>query len=397
MKKDHLLIFLMVATLVGCAPLIKQPPKKTGEAPPEALKKKLVTEYLQGGEKCEETGDPVTALGHYKRALTVDPLNQEAIESRKRVEKELRRSAEEHYQAGTKFHKAGKYGRARHQFLIALRLWPDHAGAVKMLTTRKRIQIESYVMHTVQPGENLSKVAKMYYGDPRRFPLIAKYNNITDANRVHVGQKIKVPEIKGMPFLARKEEIIKEKPEVVDVGLKEWEKYTLGEQEPAETPAVEEKKEEALDHVASYRDDGVELFSIKKYQEAIDAFNKVLDVYPQDSIALEYSHKAHLQHGMSLFGKEDYLAARHQFKACLRLRNDSQKCQVYFEKSENLYKEMHYIKGIRFFDKELLTEAIEEWKLVWIIDPNYKRVDYLITKAKTILKNIQELRKSQKE
>jgi tetratricopeptide (TPR) repeat protein len=395
MKKHHLLILLMVASFVACAPLIKQPPKKTGEAPPEALENRLVREYLQGGKTHEKMGDLVTALGHYKRALTVDPLNQEAIESRKRVEEELRRSAEEHYQAGTKFHKAGKYGCARHQFLIALRLWPEHAGAVKMLTTRKRIQIKSYAMHTVQPGENLSKVAKMYYGDPRKFPLIAKYNNITNANRVYAGQKIMVPEIKGIPFLARTEEIKKEKPEVVDAGLNEWEKHTLGDQEPAETPAVEEK--EALDHVASYRDDGIELFTIKKYQEAIDAFNKVLNVYPQDSIALEYSYKAHLQHGMSLFGKEDYLAARDQFKACLRIKNASQKCQVYFEKSEKLYKEMHYRKGIQFFDKELVTEAIEEWKLVWIIDPNYKRVDYLITKAKTILKNIQELKAGQKE
>jgi hypothetical protein len=70
---------------------------------------------------------------------------------------------------------------------------------------------------------------------------------------------------------------------------------------------------------------------------------------------------------------------------------------VYLEKSENLYKEVHYRKGIQLFDKELLTEAIDEWKLVRLIDPNYKRVDYLITKAKTILKNIQELRDSQKE
>ena len=386
----------MVASLVGCAPLIKRPPKEIGEVSPEDLKKILVTEYLQDGKKYEEMGDLVAALGHYKRALTVDPLNQEAIESRKGVEEESRSSAEEHYQAGIKFYKAGKYGHARHEFLIALRLWPDHAGTVKMLTTRKRIQIKRYVMHTLQPGENLAKVAKIYYGDHHKFPLIAKYNNITDATRVYVGQKIKVPEIEGMPLLASKEGIRTEELEVVDVALREWEKYTLEEQEPAETPAVVEK-DEALDQVASYRDDGVELFSIKKYQEAIDTFNKVLNVYPQDGVALEYSYKAYLQHGMSLFGKEDYLAARDQFKACLRLKNDSQKCQVYLEKSENLYKEVHYRKGIQLFDKELLTEAIDEWKLVRLIDPNYKRVDYLITKAKTILKNIQELKDSQKE
>ena len=385
----------MVLTLVGCAPLIKQPPKKIVEVSPEALKKKLVTEYLQVGKKYEEMGDPVTALGQYKRALTVDPLNQEAIESRKRVEEELRGSAEEHYQAGIKFHKTGKYGRARHQFLIALRLWPEHAGAVKMLTTRKRIQIKRYVMHTVQPGENLAGVAKIYYGDHHKFPLIAKYNNITDATRVYVGQEIKVPEIEGVPLLAHKEGIRTEELEVADVVSREREKYTLEEQEPVETPAVEEK--EALDHVASYRNDGIELFGIEKYQEAIASFNKVLNIYPQDSIALEYSHKAHLQHGMSLFGKEDYLEARDQFKACLRLKSESQKCQVYLEKSEKLYKEMHYRKGIQLFDKELLTEAIEEWNSVWIIDPNYKRVEYLITKSKTILKNIQELKEGQKE
>ena len=395
MKKNHLLILLMVLTLVGCAPLIKQPPKKIVEVSPEALKKKLVTEYLQVGKKYEEMGDPVTALGQYKRALTVDPLNQEAIESRKRVEEELRGSAEEHYQAGTKFHKTGKYGRARHQFLIALRLWPEHAGAVKMLTTRKRIQIKRYVMHTVQPGENLAGVAKIYYGDHHKFPLIAKYNNITDATRVYVGQEIKVPEIEGVPLLAHKEGIRTEELEVADVVLREREEYTLEEQEPVETPAVEEK--EALGQVASYRNDGIELFGIEKYREAIASFNEVLNIYPQDSIALEYSHKAHLQHGMSLFGKEDYLEARDQFKACLRLKRDSQKCQVYLEKSEKLYKEMHYRKGIQLFDKELLTEAIEEWNSVWIIDPNYKRVEYLITKSKTILKNIQELKEGQKE
>ena len=396
MKKGHLLILLMVASLMGCAPLIKQPPKEIGEVPPEALKKKLVTEYLQGGKRYEQMGDLVTALGQYRRALTVDPLDQVAIESRKRVEKELRSSAEEHYQAGLKFHETGRYGRACHQFLIALRLWPDHADAVKMLTARKRLQIKRYVMHTVQPGENLAKVAKMYYGDHRKFPLIAKYNNITDATRIRVGQKIKVPEVEGMPLLTGEEGIKTEELEVADVALRGLETDTMEEQEPAETPALEEK-EEALDQVASYRDDGVEFFWTEKYPEAIEAFNKVLNVNPQDSIALEYSYKSHLQQGMDLFEKEDYLAARDQFEACLRHKNDCQTCRVYLEKSENGYKEMHYRKGIQFFDKELLTEAIQEWKLVWVMDPGFKRVDYLITKAETILKNIQELKESQKE
>jgi cell fate (sporulation/competence/biofilm development) regulator YmcA (YheA/YmcA/DUF963 family) len=45
----------------------------------------------------------------------------------------------------------------------------------------------------------------------------------------------------------------------------------------------------------------------------------------------------------------------------------------------------------------LLNEAIAEWELVRAIDPDYKRVDYLISKAKTILTKIEELKESQKE
>jgi hypothetical protein len=44
-----------------------------------------------------------------------------------------------------------------------------------------------------------------------------------------------------------------------------------------------------------------------------------------------------------------------------------------------------------------LNDAIEEWELVWALDPGYKRVEYLIQKAKTILKNIEKLKDSLNE
>jgi hypothetical protein len=68
---------------------------------------------------------------------------------------------------------------------------------------------------------------------------------------------------------------------------------------------------------------------------------------------------------------------------------------MYISKSEDLYKEMHYKKGIRFFDREQLTKAIKEWELVRSMDPDYKKVNELISKAKTLLKKIEELKKNQ--
>jgi len=400
MKKHRLRIILpglALALLIGCAPRVKQPPEKIGAVPVEVLKKDLPQTYVRTGGAYERTGELVSALRQYKLALTVSPLDQEADEGRRRVERELLNSAQHHYEAGLKLHKEGKYAHARHQFLVALRLWPDHGDAARMLITRKRIETKRSIVHTIQPGQNLSKLAEIYYGDYRKFPLIAEYNNIKDATQVRVGQKIKVPEVEGVAFKDDKKLIKTYEVEIGELELWKWERHALEKQEPVEKTTVTEKQDELLDQVASYREDGVELFMLGYYQAAIDSFNKVLNVSPRDDVALEYACKSHMQQGMLLFQSKDYLAARDQFAACLRYKGDCRECLDYLEKSKICYKEEHYKQGIQFFDKEQLTDAIREWNLVWSMDPKYKRVDYLIAKARTILKNIQELREDQEE
>jgi tetratricopeptide (TPR) repeat protein len=405
MRKSQFLIYIvLVVSVTGCAQLIKKPPEKIVEAPEEkppveAPEERFVKECLQKGLVYEDKGDMVAALKQYKMSMTVDPRNQEAIENRNRVEIELRNLAEEHYMVGLKFHKQGKYGLAHHQFLVALRLWPDYPEVANMLTSRKRLKIKRYIVHTIKPGESLSKVANIYYGDYHKFPIIAKYNNITDATRIKIGQKIKVPEIEGREFLFGKEAIEEEKVEVADAGFRAWERYALEAQKKEEEPEVEVKEEEKKpeDQIAIYRDHGVDLFRKKKYREAIVVFSKVLNERPEDSIALEYSYKSHFQEGITLFSKKDYLAARDQFEVCLRYKTDCQKCHGYIKESEYSYKEIHYKKGIQFFNNELLTEAIREWRLVKLIDPDYKRVNYLISKANTILKKVKQLKESQEE
>jgi len=387
---------VMIGIASACAPAVKKPPKEIVSIPVEAPEEKFVKEYLRRGMEYEDKGDLVGAFKQYKLAMTVNPKNQEALENRNRLEMELRSSAKEHYKTGLKFQKKGKYGLARRQFLIALRLWPDYPEVVKVLTSKKRFDMKKYIVHTIKPGESLSKVAMIYYGDYYKFPIIAKYNDISDATDIKVGQKIKVPEIEGIEFLAGNVSVKTAKVEITDSELKKLKKYTMEGKEEEKKPEAEVKEEEKkpLDEVAIYRDHGVDLFMKKKYQEAIFVFNKVLNIHPEDSIALEYSYKSHFQQGIALFDKKDYMVAKDQFEVCLQYRSDCQKCHRYIKESESLYKEMHYRKGMQFFENELLIEAIRQWKLVKIIDPNYKRVDYLINKANTILKKIEEIKKT---
>jgi len=62
--------------------------------------------------------------------------------------------------------------------------------------------------------------------------------------------------------------------------------------------------------------------------------------------------------------------------------------------SMDKYKKIHYDKGISYFGNEQLAEAIMEWKLVHKIDPNYRKVDSNLIKAKTLQERLEQIKKS---
>ena len=45
----------------------------------------------------------------------------------------------------------------------------------------------------MQPGDNLSKISKHFYGDANKYPVIAKANNLDDPDKIKVGQKLVIP------------------------------------------------------------------------------------------------------------------------------------------------------------------------------------------------------------
>jgi nucleoid-associated protein YgaU len=47
--------------------------------------------------------------------------------------------------------------------------------------------------YTVQPGDNLSKISKHFYGDANKYMVIAKANNLADPDKIKVGQKLVIP------------------------------------------------------------------------------------------------------------------------------------------------------------------------------------------------------------
>ncbi|RME91642.1 MAG: LysM peptidoglycan-binding domain-containing protein [Candidatus Hydrogenedentota bacterium] len=52
---------------------------------------------------------------------------------------------------------------------------------------------KEYRVITVQKGETLTKIAKKYLDDPRRWRELLKYNNIKNPNLIYPGRKLKLP------------------------------------------------------------------------------------------------------------------------------------------------------------------------------------------------------------
>jgi len=455
-------VAIVLILVGGCANLLTRSPED---------------QYLVKAKKYEKKGNMVDALEQYKLALTVNPSNQGAKEKSTQIERKLKKQADAHYHKGLRYHKKGQYRNARKEFLISLRYNPEHSGSKRMMIVSKKDveQAKRYILHTVQPGESISKLAdhyygdhmkfhliaeyneledatsvkvgkqikipviegvpimadlteihadskarlestpekiiivnrfvthtiqkgeslsrlaKRYYGDYKKFDLIAKFNNVEDIREVKVGQEIKIPEVKGVPFFAKAEDVKSQ-----DTGIPE--------DIPPEGSTPVEEQEEALqpdvpeltmdDQAAEYRKLGIELFNNQNYEDAINELQKVLHVNPEDKDATKYLSMAYFEKGIQSVKGEAYQKAIEEFEASLRYNKDCEKCEEYIKKSKEIYKDVHYNNGCSYFGNEKLTDAIREWELVYAMDPGYKDVDQNLDKAKKLLKALENIKKS---
>ncbi|PNY80546.1 BON domain-containing protein [Deinococcus koreensis] len=58
---------------------------------------------------------------------------------------------------------------------------------------REKDQASGDTVYTVKPGDSLSAIAQKYYGDPMQYKKIAHYNNISNPDLIHPGDKLKIP------------------------------------------------------------------------------------------------------------------------------------------------------------------------------------------------------------
>ena len=375
-----LLLFCIIIpslTLGGCAAFKKG--RKVEESPGARLEKILLERALE----YERKNQPHRALQAYDAALAV------MVAKKERLEDSLRKNAEKHYRRGLELQDQGKYGEARHEFLTALRLWPDFPEVVKLLKPFQPKPHTRYMVHRVEEGEFLATIAQKYYNDPSKFGIIARFNDLEDATKLYAGMKLKIPEIEGVSFSPA----ARAQTSISTSGNKAGDEIAAGVIAPAgEGSAITREQEMDYDQAAIYQEQGVSLLEEGQYLAALHEFQKVLNTDPTRKQVREYMAWAHYRQGEVLFNHAEYLEARTQFQKALRFDKDWTACKEYVQRSEDAYKEVHYLKGIQHFEEEKLREAIEEWQVVSDMDSDYKQVQNYLLRARKLLEKVKELK-----
>ena len=104
---------------------------------------------------------------------------------------------------------------------------------------------------------------------------------------------------------------------------------------------------------------------------------------------------AHFEKGYVSFNNADYTQAIEDFERSLQYDINCKRCDAYIKWSEEYYKDLHYRKGLYYFKEEKLAEAIDEFELVYKVDPDYKDVEKNIVKVRNLMERLDEIKKSQ--
>ena len=305
--------------------------------------------------------------------------------------------ADKHYQAGLSYYEKGDYGNARKELLKALSYYPAHKESAALLaairdTKKKEVKRQpepqqatpvdeprmitpvdepkivapadepkivapvdepkivapvdeppsispdtGYIVHIVQSGESFSVLARMYYKDYTKYPMIARYNQM-DANAVlKVGQEIKIPVVGRITIPGPPDKKDPEKP-------------------PTTSPPKRD-----VDPYANARQLGIDFFEEKNYLTAITVFEKILEKKPGDKKTVDYISLSHFEQGKSMFSKGEYVEAINQFELALGYDPNCSDCKTYIDNSLLKKKEMARKAGMELFEKKQYQEAITEF------------------------------------
>jgi peptidoglycan/xylan/chitin deacetylase (PgdA/CDA1 family)/nucleoid-associated protein YgaU len=179
-----------------------KPAAPTGAAAPGPWSRDaLAAAHNDRADQLEQQGRLRQALEERLVALTINPRDRKAQDVQKRLEGRITQESAALVQEAKALLGRGLVGEAQQRLLVALSLDPANRPAFETLQNDVR-EVMS-IVHTVRAGDTCPSLAELYYGDRLRCEVIAETNRLALNAPLRPGQKLKIPEIPGVPFQLR--------------------------------------------------------------------------------------------------------------------------------------------------------------------------------------------------
>ena len=444
---SHTRVFVAIAVFSLCACLLLLggclKPRATKSTPDVNRIKQL----LALAESLEKQGHLLKAQHQCEQALKIDPRHPLAGECKSRLNRTLRQKADQKVRGGMVMAGKGKPDAANRMFLEALQLWPMHEKALRQIGRNHPPTRTPFIRHRLERGGSLSALALKYYGNGRYYPLIAEFNLIKHDSKVKAGERLLIPKIKGLPFYTHGRSLGTLTPSdhkvaafrAQGIALVKAEKYKKAITCLKKALRIDSKDLATRQHLTTaYLRWGQHLLDRKQYAKARNCFQKGLQIDPQCRPCrkeLDRDRRTmidnHIAEGRRLFEADRFKAAIAELEKARKLKADDHRIDViiadaYRQKAEALcaidefsgarehfklaaqfnprhfkagdyesqcrdaYLEIHYSRGINYYQKGQPHAAIAAWKKVSALNPDYKAVRYNLNLARILLESTEE-------
>ncbi|MFQ5825137.1 MAG: tetratricopeptide repeat protein [bacterium] len=252
----------------------------------EDLQQQIIT-LFQAGQKFESKRKYVAAANKYLQVLKLDKDNQKTKKKLANLRPKIDRFVKKKYREGLKFYHEERFDEAQEAFLTVLSIDPKHRAARKNLTNLQIERKDKALSYLTQAEDYFQK--QDWQSALELFTKTLKIDPTHSMAAQRKKETLRQLQITNLLEEGRNKYNAQNLIEAVEIYNKVLQLDSNNDQAKKELTKCKEKINEKVE---KYFNEGINFYTLDRYEEAIEKWNEALKFDPNHKGSLEYKQKA---------------------------------------------------------------------------------------------------------